>query len=139
VMDTLARRIAAQGGVILAIDYGHTTPALGDTLQAVRRHAYADPFAAPGEQDLTAHVDFAALAQAARRAGAATHGPATQGAWLGALGLDARAAALARAAPARAAEIAAARDRLAADDQMGTLFKVLGVTAPGWPAPAGLA
>jgi SAM-dependent MidA family methyltransferase len=139
ILRALAARIVTQGGALLAIDYGHAGPVLGDTLQAVRAHRFADPFAAPGEQDLTAHVDFAALAEAAGQEGATAHGPIAQDALLAALGIDARAAALARAAPDRAADIAAARDRLVAPEQMGTLFKALAVTAPGWPTPAGFA
>jgi SAM-dependent MidA family methyltransferase len=85
--------------------------------------------------DLTAHVDFAALAEAAE--GVSVVGPVGQGAWLEAMGLGLRAAALARAAPERAAEIAAARARLAAPAQMGRLFKAMALVAPGWPEPAG--
>jgi len=131
----LARRIAAQGGAALIVDYGHDRPGRGDTLQAVFRHAYADPFEAPGERDLTAHVDFHALAGAA--AGVRVSGPVAQGAWLDAMGLPLRAAALARAAPARTEEIEAARHRLSAREQMGRLFKVLAFTAPEWQEPAG--
>jgi NADH dehydrogenase [ubiquinone] 1 alpha subcomplex assembly factor 7 len=131
----LSRRIAAQGGAALIVDYGHDRPGRGDTLQAVFRHAYADPFEAPGERDLTAHVDFAALAAAA--AGVRVSGPVPQGAWLDAMGLPVRAAALARAAPARTEEIEAARLRLSAPSQMGRLFKVLALSAPQWQEPAG--
>ncbi len=138
-VDMLAGRLAAQGGAMLVVDYGYTGPMLGDTLQAVAAHRFADPFARPGAHDLTAHVDFAALARSAIRGGTRVHGPVGQGRWLTALGIDARASALAVAAPAREAEIAAARARLVEEAQMGTLFKVLGVTAPGWPAPAGFA
>ena len=67
VMHAIAERLAREGGAALVIDYGYEGPAFGDTLQAVRRHEYADPLAAPGEADLTAHVDFAALATAAQR------------------------------------------------------------------------
>uniref|UniRef100_UPI0035CB8DBF SAM-dependent methyltransferase n=1 Tax=uncultured Sphingomonas sp. TaxID=158754 RepID=UPI0035CB8DBF len=136
-MRDLAARLAAQGGALLVVDYGHEGPALGDTLQAVRGHAYANPYDAPGEQDLTAQVDFTTLAAAAQAGGAVAWGPVEQGEWLARLGIDARAAALARATPARAEAIAAARVRLVVD--MGRLFKVLAVTAPGWPAPAGFA
>lgn len=131
----LSRRLAAQGGAALIVDYGHDRPARGDTLQAVFRHAYADPFEAPGERDLTAHVDFAALAVAAE--GVRISGPVSQGAWLDAMGLPLRAAALARAAPERTGEIAAARDRLSAPSQMGRLFKILAFTARDWQEPAG--
>ena len=133
----LARRLVRQGGAALIVDYGHARPGTGDTLQAVSRHAYSDPFAAPGERDLTAHVDFSALAGAARAEGARVFGPVTQGGWLDAMGLDLRAAALTRAAPGWAGEIAEARDRLAAPERMGRLFKMLALAAPGWPEPAG--
>ncbi|HEY0270566.1 MAG TPA: SAM-dependent methyltransferase [Sphingomonas sp.] len=136
ILRDLAGRIVARGGALLAIDYGYEGPLAGDTLQAMRAHAFADPYAAPGEQDLTAHVDFAALAEAARAEGAVAHPLITQGALLEALGIAARAAALARAAPARAGEIEAAWRRLADGREMGTLFKALAITAPGWPVPA---
>jgi SAM-dependent MidA family methyltransferase len=133
----LARRLAAQGGAALIADYGHDRPGMGDTLQAVFRHEYADPFEAPGERDLTAHVDFSALADAARGEGVAVTGPVAQGRWLGGMGLGLRAEALARSAPDRADEIMAARDRLAAPGQMGRLFRVMALAAPAWPDPAG--
>ena len=114
------------------IDYGYEGPALGDTLQAVRAHRAANPFEAPGEHDLTAHVDFGTLAAALASGGAVPHPLTDQGAFLTALGIDARAAAL-------GPKVAADRERLVAPDQMGRLFKVLAATAPGWPQPAGLA
>lgn len=132
IMRDLATRIVSQGGAMLTIDYGYAGPALGDTLQAVRGHAYANPFDAPGEQDLTAHVDFATLGAAAQEAGAAVFGPVSQGSFLTALGIEARTAALGDG-------VRADRDRLIAADQMGELFKVLAIAAPHWPQPAGLA
>jgi SAM-dependent MidA family methyltransferase len=135
IIADLAARLACQGGAALIVDYGHDRPGRGDTLQAVHRHAYADPFEAPGERDLTAHVDFSALAASA--AGVRVSGPVSQGAWLDAMGLPLRAAALARAAPDRTEEIEAARHRLSAREQMGRLFKVLALTAPQWQEPAG--
>jgi SAM-dependent MidA family methyltransferase len=138
-MRALAKRLVAQGGVAIVIDYGYEGPAIGDTLQAVRGHAPANPFDDPGEQDLTAHVDFATLKAAAEAEGAATFGPVDQGDLLPTLGIDSRAAALARTAPARADELVAARQRLVAPDQMGRLFKAIAIAAPGWPIPAGFA
>jgi SAM-dependent MidA family methyltransferase len=135
----LARRLAAQGGAAVLIDYGYEGPAIGDTLQAVHDHAFADPFTAPGTRDLTAHVDFAALAEAARGQGVSVFGPIAQGDWLERIGIGARTDALARAAPSRAAEIAAARARLTAPAAMGQLFQVLALIAPGWPIPEGFA
>jgi NADH dehydrogenase [ubiquinone] 1 alpha subcomplex assembly factor 7 len=133
----IAGGIAAQGGAAIFIDYGHTASASGETLQAISGHAYVEPFADPGGRDLTAHVDFAAIGDVARGAGLTVYGAVEQGRWLDALGLAARAQSLARAAPARAAEIAAAHARLARPEQMGSLFKVLAMVAPGWPQPAG--
>ncbi len=137
ILRGVAQRIVAQGGALLAIDYGYDGPALGDTLQAVRGHAFANPFEHPGEQDLTAHVDFGTLAAAALVERALLAGPTGQGAFLTALGIAARATALATAAPARADQIAVDKARLTQD--MGDLFQVLAVTAPGWPNPAGFA
>jgi SAM-dependent MidA family methyltransferase len=139
ILRALAARLLAQGGAALIIDYGHEGPAIGDTLQAVRGHEYANPFDAPGEADLTAHVDFAMIREAAELEGLTVHGPVTQGAFLTALGIGARAEALARAAPDRAESIATDRDRLIGDEAMGELFKVIALTAPGWPTPAGFA
>jgi SAM-dependent MidA family methyltransferase len=136
VMGRLAARLAAQGGAALVIDYGHARSGFGDTLQAVRHHAYADPLADPGEADLTAHVDFALLASAGRSAGATVLGPVLQGDFLRALGIDARAATLKRrATPAQAGAVDAAVARLAGtgEGQMGELFKVLGLCAPDLP------
>jgi SAM-dependent MidA family methyltransferase len=133
VVAALARRVASNGGAVLAIDYGHGESALGESLQAIGRHAFADPLATPGEVDLTAHVDFAALARAATSAGARVHGPVAQGAFLRRLGIDARAAALrATATPAQAADIDAALARLtgAGRDAMGELFKAMAIADP---------
>lgn len=133
----LARRLAAQGGAALFIDYGHERHGVGDTLQAVSGHAFADPWTAPGTRDLTAHVDFEALHDAAKAEGVRVFGAIGQGAWLRAMGIDLRAAQLAKAAPERTEEIVAARERLSAPEQMGRLFKVMALVAPRWPEPEG--
>jgi len=144
VMARLAGRIAVQGGVLLVIDYGYDTPARGETLQAVKRHRFADPLRDPGEADLTAHVDFCALARAARAAGAAVHGPVPQGEWLARLGINERAAALRRHAGERqSAAIDSALLRLAGNGavpigaSMARLFKVLAVASPSLGALPG--
>jgi SAM-dependent MidA family methyltransferase len=136
-VDALARRLADCGGVALIIDYGHERSAAGDTLQAVRRHRHAAVLHDPGEQDLTAHVDFEAVAAAAVSAGATVTGVVPQGEWLNRLGIGARAAALANANPERSDELAAAVQRLTGTDAMGELFKVMALHARAWPAPAG--
>ncbi len=131
VMSRLAKTVAKQGGAILAIDYGYAQTRTGDTLQGVRNHAYADVLDLPGETDLSAHVDFGALATLARGAGLAAQPLATQGQFLSRLGIDERAAALSRANPGSADDIRTARDRLVAPEQMGDLFKVFCAHSPG--------
>jgi SAM-dependent MidA family methyltransferase len=133
----VASRLAAFGGAALIVDYGHSKTAAGDTLQAVRGHRFAPLLDKPGQQDLTAHVDFETTAMAAREAGAVATDVIAQGSWLQRLGIEARASALARTHPERAEEIHAALHRLCGRDQMGELFKVLGIHSPDWPAPAG--
>jgi SAM-dependent MidA family methyltransferase len=130
-VSLLARRIARQGGATLIMDYGHAESGFGDTLQAVRGHKFTDPLENPGEADLTAQVDFAAIAGWAQRQGAATQGPLTQGEFLRRLGIEARVARLkTNATPQQAADIDTALARLTASDQMGELFKVLAITDP---------
>lgn len=127
----LAQRLVRDGGAALIIDYGHATLGFGDTLQAVRRHQYADPLSDPGEADLTTQVNFGELVVWARRNGAATHGPITQGIFLRRLGIEQRAARLKQnATPQQAADIDTALTRLTAGDQMGELFKVLAIADP---------
>ena len=133
----IAEHVVAQGGVALIIDYGHDRSAPGDTLQAVRNHGFAPILASPGEQDLTAHVDFEAVARIATTAGAGVTSVATQGQWLNTLGINARATALASAHPVRSDELASAVQRLTSADQMGQLFKVIAIHSPGWPTPTG--
>jgi NADH dehydrogenase [ubiquinone] 1 alpha subcomplex assembly factor 7 len=136
----LAGRIAKQGGAALLIDYGHATTGFCDTLQALRAHRNVDPLIEPGDSDITAHVDFAAMARSARAAGCAVYGPIDQGDFLKSIGLEQRAQALlGRAAPAQSAEIESSRQRLAGknDDEMGALFKVMVIAHRALPAPPG--
>ncbi len=137
IVTALARRLKAQGGAALIIDYGYEGPAVGETLQAVKGHAFANPFDAPGRQDLSAHVDFATLAQAALMVGVSVDGPVGQGDFLGRLGIGERAATLAAASPERRDDIAVAYARLTQPDAMGTLFRAMAFHDPNWPAPAG--
>jgi NADH dehydrogenase [ubiquinone] 1 alpha subcomplex assembly factor 7 len=138
VCDTLAQRIAQSGIAALIIDYGYIEHAAGDSLQALRANKFQDPLVAPGEADLTAHVDFASLAQAARRGGAAVHGPTTQGAFLAALGIDKRAQRLKRdASRSERAGIDASWHRLVDPESMGALFKAMALTRVDAPTPAG--
>ena len=135
-VSVLAARAAHALIAALFIDYGHETPGLGDTLQAVRRHDYADPLASPGEADLTAHVDFAALKRTAEAAGLNAYGPMPQGAFLLKLGLEARRDRLLQhASEAQAGAILTGAARLADPRQMGLLFKALSVTSAGLAPP----
>jgi NADH dehydrogenase [ubiquinone] 1 alpha subcomplex assembly factor 7 len=136
----IGRRIARDGGGALVIDYGHAGEPIW-SLQAVRRHArLADPLAEPGLADLSARVDFAHLARAAAEAGATVLGPASQRAFLEALGIRTRAAALAARTPNdQGAALAAALHRLLDPAEMGTLFQAIALARPGGPLPAGFA
>jgi SAM-dependent MidA family methyltransferase len=128
----LALRVLG-GGAALVIDYGHARSSTGDTFQAVRSHRYASPLGMPGRTDLTAHVDFAALARAAGEAGARIHGPVEQGTLLKRLGIEPRALALQGGAPEdKRAGVAEALMRLVGTgpDDMGTLFKAMAISAP---------
>ncbi|MGR3515284.1 MAG: class I SAM-dependent methyltransferase [Paracoccaceae bacterium] len=135
IAQALGQRIADQGGVALIVDYGGAR-SLGDTFQAVHAHETVDPLATPGEADLTAHVDFGALAKAAHPASASVLVP--QGVLLERLGITARAEALAGrlAGPARDQHIAAHR-RLTHPQEMGTLFKAMALYQPDTPTPPG--
>jgi NADH dehydrogenase [ubiquinone] 1 alpha subcomplex assembly factor 7 len=136
----IGRRLKQDPGAALVIDYGTSRSLPGESLQAVHRHQPVDPLAEPGEADLSAHVDFAALAQAASEAGARAHGPLPQGAFLQRLGLAERARSLlSRATPAQARDIEAAQHRLLDSGEMGTLFKALALVSPGLPVPPGFA
>jgi len=135
-MQAIGRRIARHGGAALIVDYGDWR-SQGDTLQAVKRHRPADPLADPGQADLTAHVDFEALAMAAAPARHSALTP--QGVFLERLGITARAQALAQNASAsERSAIVAAHRRLTHPQEMGTLFKVLGLFPDGCPPPPGL-
>ena len=137
VVAAIALCVAQKGGAALFVDYGHERSSSGDTLQAVHKHGFAPILFDPGEQDLTAHVDFEAVGRAARAAGAAVTRVVTQGEWLTRLGIEARALALSRANPDRAGDVEAALYRLTSSDEMGVLFKVIAIHSPDWPAPAG--
>jgi NADH dehydrogenase [ubiquinone] 1 alpha subcomplex assembly factor 7 len=137
---SIGRRLATNGGVALLIDYGAWAEVTGDTLQAARDHAPCPVLAAPGEADLSSHVDFRALAHAACAGGAAVYGPVPQGPFLRALGIDLRTARLLeRATPAQRRELRAALFRLTDGGAMGELFKVLALARPGDPPPPGFA
>lgn len=128
------RALAARGGIGLFIDYGPMASAPGESVQAIRAGKYADPLAAPGEADLTAHVDFAALARAVP-----AQGPVKQNAFLTALGLYQRSDSLAQRHPHKADALKLAVQRLTAPEAMGSLFKVLAVCPETFPTLPGFA
>jgi NADH dehydrogenase [ubiquinone] 1 alpha subcomplex assembly factor 7 len=143
----IAEIIARHGGAALIVDYGYDSrTGFGETLQAMKKHEYATVLDTPGEADLTAHVDFAALAQAARDGGAAAFGPVEQGELLSALGIVTRAERLAArerrgtrwtAHLGESPQIERQLARLTAPDQMGTLFKALAIMPNTARVPAG--
>ena len=124
-VETLARRLAASGGAVLMIDFTADGLPVSDTLQAVRRHRYADRLDTPGESDLAAAVDFSALARAAVEAGAAVFGPVSQGAFLQTLGIAERARTL------QCRDVDLGVRRLTSPDGMGEDFRVLAMLPPG--------
>jgi len=135
-IEAFARRSEEAPFAALIADYGPVESGIGDTLQAVHRHRFADPLAAPGETDLTAHVDFAALKEAARSFGLAAFGPMPQGAFLLKLGLASRCDRLLRnATPDQKDAIRAGAARLVDPRQMGALFKMLALQSSGLAPP----
>ena len=134
----IGRRLTAHPGAALLLDYGPEHSAAGESLQALRNGKPADPLSDPGSADLTAHVDFAAIAAEAHDAGADTHGPIPQGIFLTRLGLFQRTDRLARSqSPARASALIEAARRLAEPNRMGRLFKALAICHRGQPTPPG--
>ncbi len=134
----IGSHLSAHGGAALLVDYGHRSSGIGDTLQAVRSHEYHPPLDAPGSADLTAHVDFEALARAGREGGARIHGPVTQRSFLTELGILHRHRSLAETAgDAQRRSLDAALRRLIGAGEMGSLFKVLALAAPGLQIEAG--
>lgn len=131
----IAHRLVTDGGAALLIDYGRATPEPGDTLQAVRGHQKVDPLTTAGQADLTVWADFPSVVVAARETGAKAGPVITQAEFLRALGIEARAQALSTARPDRAEQVARQLDRLVGEAQMGTLFKVACLCAPGLSPP----
>jgi NADH dehydrogenase [ubiquinone] 1 alpha subcomplex assembly factor 7 len=132
----LGARLARQGGAALILDYGPDRSGAGCSLQALRGGQPADPLRNPGQADLTAHVDFQAVAHAARQAGARVEGPIPQGRFLTSLGLFPRTHQLARGQPpAQGLALIQAASRLAEPHRMGQLFKAMAICQPAAPQP----
>jgi NADH dehydrogenase [ubiquinone] 1 alpha subcomplex assembly factor 7 len=129
--EDIARIIAAKGGAALLIDYGYAeATGFSETLQAVSGHRFADALAEPGQDDISAHVDFAALAEAGKRGGATVFGPVTQGMFLANIGITERAEQLMKANPENSKDLLTATERLIGNEQMGLLFKALAFLPP---------
>lgn len=135
--EEIALTVEARGGGALIVDYGYDAPGFGETLQAMAGGDFSDVLEEPGDSDLTAHVDFMALAKAARAGGAAVYGPVTQCNFLAELGIGPRAEKLMLANPGQAGEIAAAVDRLVNPEKMGAIFKALAMVPKNTPHPPG--
>ena len=132
----LGQRLVRQGGSALIFDYGYGRSQAGDSLQAVKDHRFHPVLTEPGQADLTAHVDFEALAKAAMPARA--HGVVTQGAFLQAMGIETRLTMLARGKSTAVAQaLADGVRRLIDKDAMGALFKVMAIAHPAFPPPPG--
>lgn len=130
-------RLKKQGGVALIIDYGYDKNRIGSSLQAIKAHEKIDPLEHPGTADLSAHVNFEALANIAYSHNLLADGPKGQGEFLLNLGIAHRAQDLARKNPDEKENLRVALDRLVSPEQMGTLFRVMAIRAPGWPQGAG--
>ena len=138
-MKQLATHIAKHSGGGLVIDYGYLHAPKHATFQGMSQNYGNDVLGSPGKVDLTAYVDFNALRRVAASQGVFTAGPVWQGEFLKALGIELRAAQLKHgASPAQAADIDTALHRLMDDDQMGSLFKVLGLLSPNLKDMAGM-
>ena len=136
IASQIGQRLSRHAGAALIIDYGHLTSAPGDTLQAMRRHGFTNVTDRPGECDLTSHVDFQALGRALTEGGADILRPMTQRDFLLAMGLEQRFQRLAlRADMMVTSTLRRQMARLADENQMGNLFKVLAATSPGMPCP----
>lgn len=136
-MYEIEQRLHAAPGRVLFIDYGYIAPEGADTLQALKRHTKVDPLEMPGEADLTAHVDFSRVAHLAHEAGLSVAGPTTQARFLAGLGVGVRADMLTRANPEHGPMVARQLRRLTHADEMGALFKVICLSSPNLPPPAG--
>lgn len=135
---TLGARLRCSPGAALFVDYGYSQAATGPSLRGLRDHRPADVLEWPGSTDLSADVDFAAVADAARAVGAEPWGPVPQRHFLQALGVWPRLAALtSRARPAERLRLESGVARLLDPAQMGNLFKVMALASPGLPAPPG--
>jgi SAM-dependent MidA family methyltransferase len=137
IAEQLSSVVSEKGGAALLVDYGYAGAGFGETLQAVSQHKFAGVLENPGEADLSAHVDFAALARMAERSGAKAYVPIEQGALLQSLGIAQRAENLIQRNPAQRNGIASAVERLVSAQQMGSLFKAMAIVPKNALEPPG--
>ena len=141
--EALVRTVASSlaSGVALFIDYGfaahefyHPQRSMGTMRCHYRHRFHGDPFFMPGLQDITAHVDFTAMAHAAESAGAEVHGYTTQAHFLISCGLAELLSALDADVTVERLKATSAAHRLVSPAEMGELFKVLAI-GRGFDAP----
>lgn len=139
VVAEISHRFREHKGRALIIDYGHGRSGFGDTFQAMRHHAHWPVLHKPGLADVTAHVDFAALARRARREDVRADGPVMQRDFLARLGLRVRLDALLGSVDDETTKeaVRSAALRLVEPDGMGQLFKVMAISPMGVSAPPG--
>lgn len=137
IAEEIGATISGNGGAALVVDYGYASRGFGETLQAVGRHEFREILEAPGEVDLSAHVNFRRLADAAARGGATTYGPIEQGRFLLGLGIRERAGVLSRHNPQDAQSIDESVERLTDPERMGALFKALAIVPQASTKPSG--
>ncbi|GGY39714.1 class I SAM-dependent methyltransferase [Parvularcula lutaonensis] len=139
IIAEIGHRLRDAKGRALIIDYGHGRAGYGDTLQAMKGHQFWPVLQKPGLADVTAHVDFSALARRARAEELRTDGPVRQGDFLERLGLKLRLEAVAKgiADEKKREEFVSGGLRLIDRDGMGSLFKVLALSPKGSPVPPG--
>lgn len=137
-MEEIASRLRRHKGVALIVDYGYDKPGFMETIQAVKSHRYHPVLETPGDADITAHVDFEALKNAAREHRADVYGITTQASFLRDMGIEIRAKALLEhASEEQQQELVSSVECLMSPTKMGELFKVLAVATKGMPRPAG--
>jgi SAM-dependent MidA family methyltransferase len=130
-MRDIATKIQTNSGIGLIIDYGYHVNNLirvdfNPTIQSIKDHKYNPVLNAVGDADITAHVDFFAIRNAALARGVNVDEVITQGEFLLNMGIMLRAEILKQKASAKdRADIDAALQRLVSPDHMGNLFKVL--------------
>jgi SAM-dependent MidA family methyltransferase len=130
IISHITKRIEDNNGAALIIDYGYKTTVGGNTLQSVKGHDFTSVLKSPGEADITAHVDFKSLRDTAiKNKGVEVYPIVSQRKFLSNMCLRTRLKYLLRNCKneKQAMELKSAVERLINPDQMGKLFKVMGI------------